>query len=49
MSKLSYYLSHGLLNIVAGFVHEEEPVDPAEKAVIEKLIWCSARDTHNEW
>jgi hypothetical protein len=49
MGKLSYYLRHGLLSIVSGLLHEDEPVDPVEKAAIEKLIWCAARGAHNEW
>lgn len=49
MGKLCYYLRHGLLNIVTVLLHEDEHVDPVEKAVVEKLVWCAARDTHNEW
>jgi hypothetical protein len=48
MGKLCYYLRHGLLSIVTGLLHEDEPVDPVEKAAVEKLVWRAVRDTHNE-
>jgi hypothetical protein len=49
MGKLCYYLRHGLLTIVTGLLHEDEPIEPVEKAVAEKLVWHAVKDTHNEW
>lgn len=49
MDRLCYYLRHGLWSVVAGLLHEDEPVDPEGKTFAVKLLWSAAGDPHNKW
>ena len=48
MSEVCYYLRHGLWSIIAGLLHENEPVNPQEKTLVEKLLWYAAADPYSK-
>jgi len=44
MGEVCYYLRHGLWSVIAGLLHDNEPVNPQEKTSVEKLLWHVAAD-----
>lgn len=43
MGEVCYYLRRGLWSIIAG-LYDNEPVNPQEKTLVEKLLWHAAAD-----
>lgn len=48
MGEVCYYLRRGLWSIIAGLLHENEPVDPEGKPFAEKLLWYAAADPYTK-
>jgi hypothetical protein len=48
MGEVCYYLRHGIWSIITGLLSENEPVDPQEKAFVEKLLWNAAANPYTK-